>query len=242
MPEHLHESPSVPFHAPPPHKSSSLQQQDRSSSDTQSLQLSTVTPDLYPEAPPGTPVQTESPQDTERLTPTLPSQSRLEINEKSESRSLHTPRSKPKHPRRKLVSFRKLHLPKKIFENRGSTARDHLASERTYLAYVRTSLALASTGVALVQLFTIADLTSKGLNTPLTAVSKRVQKFARPLGVTTVLLSLIVLCIAFSRYFTIQSALPNNQFPVARFSIVFITFVLAAVVVVVFGALLGGRV
>jgi hypothetical protein len=31
--------------------------------------------------------------------------------------------------------------------NRGSVARDHLASERTFLAYVRTSLGIASSGV-----------------------------------------------------------------------------------------------
>lgn len=32
-------------------------------------------------------------------------------------------------------------------ENTGSTARDHLANERTWLAYIRTSLAIAGTGV-----------------------------------------------------------------------------------------------
>ena len=83
--------------------------------------------------------------------------------------------------------------PQIIFENRGSTARDHLASERTFLAYVRTSLALASTGVALVQLFTIADLTSSTTNTPIGEASKRVQKFARPLGVSTIIMALIML-------------------------------------------------
>jgi hypothetical protein len=34
-----------------------------------------------------------------------------------------------------------------VLENKGSVARDHLASERTYLAYVRTSLACANAGV-----------------------------------------------------------------------------------------------
>lgn len=32
-------------------------------------------------------------------------------------------------------------------ENKGSVARDHLASERTYLAWLRTSLSLASIGI-----------------------------------------------------------------------------------------------
>ena len=46
-------------------------------------------------------------------------------------------------------------------ENKGSTARDHLALERTFLAWLRTSLAFASIGIAITQLFrlntTIAD-------------------------------------------------------------------------------------
>jgi uncharacterized membrane protein YidH (DUF202 family) len=131
--------------------------------------------------------------------------------------------------------------PQLVFENRGSTARDHLASERTFLAYVRTSLALASTGVALVQLFTIADLTSKSLNVPLGDASRKVQSLARPLGVSTVLMGLIMLIIAVYRYFSIQNSLPKNMFPVARFSVAFTTFVLTAVVIAIFGALLGGK-
>ena len=38
-------------------------------------------------------------------------------------------------------------------ENKGSTARDHLALERTFLAWLRTSLAFASIGIAITQLF-----------------------------------------------------------------------------------------
>jgi len=143
--------------------------------------------------------------------------------------------------RNQLAALYHRYNPQKIFENRGSTARDHLASERTFLAYVRTSLSLASTGVALVQLFTVADLTSRTANTLQSEASKRVQKFARPLGVTTVAMALIMLGIAVYRYFLIQGALPGNMFPVARFSVIFTTFVLSAVVVVIFAVLLGGR-
>jgi uncharacterized membrane protein YidH (DUF202 family) len=100
--------------------------------------------------------------------------------------------------RHRLSIFCHTYNPQKVFENRGSTARDHLASERTFLAYVRTSLALASTGVALVQLFTIADLTSRSYNAPLTEIDRRIQRFARPLGIASVLLGLIMLATGLS--------------------------------------------
>ncbi|GAA5846231.1 hypothetical protein JCM9279_005867 [Rhodotorula babjevae] len=45
-------------------------------------------------------------------------------------------------------------------ENRGSVARDHLASERTFLAWLRTSLGLASIGIAITQLFRLPSTTT----------------------------------------------------------------------------------
>jgi uncharacterized membrane protein YidH (DUF202 family) len=39
-----------------------------------------------------------------------------------------------------------------VVENRGSTARDHLANERTFLAWVRTALGLVGLGVILERL------------------------------------------------------------------------------------------
>lgn len=85
--------------------------------------------------------------------------------------------------------------PNLVLENSGSVARDHLASERTFLAYVRTSIAIASTGVALVQLFTITDITAKITGVDVIPVTRSVQHFARPLGITCVVLSLITLTI-----------------------------------------------
>lgn len=126
-------------------------------------------------------------------------------------------------------------------ENRGSVARDHLASERTFLAYLRTSLALASTGVALVQLFSIADLNFGQNVAQLSATTLRIQRFAKPLGMTAVILALIILFIGLYRYFLIQNALTDNRFPAARASVAFVTFSLSALVVVIFGALLGAR-
>ncbi|GAA5886589.1 hypothetical protein JCM6882_005823 [Rhodosporidiobolus microsporus] len=45
-------------------------------------------------------------------------------------------------------------------ENKGSVARDHLASERTFLAWLRTSLGLASIGIAVTQLFRLPSNTT----------------------------------------------------------------------------------
>lgn len=159
--------------------------------------------------------------------------------------------------RDRLSSFYHHYSLSRVFENRGSTARDHLASERTFLAYIRTSLALATTGVALVQLLTLADLSSRSFDTPLTDIDRKIRIFARPLGIAFVLLSLAMLATGLFhfhlpplshgnspksgvyRYFTIQASLPDNMFPVARFSVVFYTFMLSALMVVVFGALIG---
>jgi len=119
-------------------------------------------------------------------------------------------------------------------------ARDHLASERTFLAYVRTSLAIASTGVALVQLFTISG-SSMSTSTKITGTTPRIQMYARPLGAITVIMGLVVLVIGLVRYFIIQTALTKGRFPVARVIIAFIAIVLSALVVTVFGVLVGVR-
>ncbi|KAG6372756.1 hypothetical protein JVT61DRAFT_7153 [Boletus reticuloceps] len=114
-----------------------------------------------------------------------------------------------------------------VLENKGNVARDHLASERTYLAYVRTSLATASAGVALVQLFSLSS-------------SKSLTKFAKPLGATIILFSLIILVLGVFRYFVTQSSLVRGYFPVARKSIAAVAFVLGTLVGIVFGVLVAG--
>jgi len=121
-----------------------------------------------------------------------------------------------------------------VLENKGSVARDHLASERTYLAYVRTSLACANAGVAIVQLFklygpTDANDQSEG--------DLDLQRFARPLGVTMVLSGMFILIIGVVRFFTTQSALLRGFFPVARNSLAAVTCVLGAAVSIILGAL-----
>ena len=81
-----------------------------------------------------------------------------------------------------------------VLHNSGSVVRDHLASERTFLAYVHTSLALASAGVGMVQLFKIADLIfPNSSEIPMTEESRRMQRFAVPLGILTQVLALYIL-------------------------------------------------
>ncbi|KAF8713129.1 hypothetical protein RHS03_00965, partial [Rhizoctonia solani] len=125
--------------------------------------------------------------------------------------------------------------PRMVLENSGSVARDHLANERTWLAYVRTSLAIASTGVALVQLFTIAAQQPAGT----VLIGAKLQRFARPLGAVIVVIGMTVLALGVNRYFKVQYALTENKFPPARKTVAFISTVLAAIVAVVFGILVG---
>ncbi|KIY62003.1 hypothetical protein CYLTODRAFT_415048 [Cylindrobasidium torrendii FP15055 ss-10] len=117
-------------------------------------------------------------------------------------------------------------------ENNGSVARDHLAAERTYLAYVRTSLVLASTGVALVQLFSVAASASTGSDTTFSPVRTPIHRYSRPLGATTVLLSLLFLGVGIVRYFSIQNKLMAGVFPVARMFTVFLAITMASLIAI----------
>ncbi len=59
--------------------------------------------------------------------------------------------------RREIPTFWQLVTQGYIVHNTGSTARDHLANERTYLAWIRTALALAGVGIGLLK---YADITN----------------------------------------------------------------------------------
>jgi len=111
--------------------------------------------------------------------------------------------------------------------NRGSVARDHLASERTFLAYVRTSLGIASSGVALMQFFNV------GVKT---------KAISQPLGATIIFMAIIVLSLGTRRYFAVQAALPQGQFPISRFGIATMGFMIGSVITATFGMLLADRI
>ncbi|KAK0237955.1 hypothetical protein EDD85DRAFT_832398 [Armillaria nabsnona] len=111
-------------------------------------------------------------------------------------------------------------------QNNGSVARDHLASERTFLAYIRTSLALVSAGMALVQFFSISSIHPG-----------RIQIYAHPIGAATIVLAIILLVIAVTRFFSVQVYLMRGLFPVARASVFVVFAFLMALIAVIFGAL-----
>ncbi|KAH9811501.1 hypothetical protein DFH28DRAFT_900603 [Melampsora americana] len=52
--------------------------------------------------------------------------------------------------------------PATLLENTSSTARDHLANERTYLAWMRTSLGFTTVGIAITQLFHTPQTSTPG--------------------------------------------------------------------------------
>ncbi|KAI5120146.1 hypothetical protein M0805_003633 [Coniferiporia weirii] len=119
--------------------------------------------------------------------------------------------------------------PKLVLENKGSVARDHLAVERTFLAYVRTSLGLATMGVALVQLLALAPA----------EITHRLQRTGKALGAVTEVLGLGVIIIAALRYFGMQKALIKGKYEPAGLMIWLIAGATGALVVVMFGVLLG---
>ncbi|EJD02540.1 uncharacterized protein FOMMEDRAFT_109975 [Fomitiporia mediterranea MF3/22] len=118
--------------------------------------------------------------------------------------------------------------PSLLLENSGSVARDHLAAERTFLAYVRTSLGCAATGVALVQLIAL---------TP-TSVPMRLERFGKILGAVIEIFGMCIMSIAVLRFFSMQKALINGNFPTANLVVWSIVFAMVVITLITFGLML----
>jgi len=112
------------------------------------------------------------------------------VSEGSKTAAASSPHSKSHYF---LPSMFKRLNPTLVLQNSGSVARDHLASERTFLSYVRTSIGLAGAGVGIVQLFTVAELTSRAANIPELEVNRRMYGFSMALGTLSLLFALFVL-------------------------------------------------
>ena len=85
-----------------------------------------------------------------------------------------------------------------VVDNTGSTARDHLANERTFLAWVRTGLGLVGLGVVLERL---------GVGT---------ERFAVLAGLSLILFGGLSLIYALGRYLWVARHLEQGTFPVAK--------------------------
>jgi uncharacterized membrane protein YidH (DUF202 family) len=120
-------------------------------------------------------------------------------------------------------------------DNKGSVARDHLALERTFLAWLRTSLSFASIGIAITQLFrlnaTISD--REGLvPAPEQDEVLRLRQMGKPLGATFLGISIVVLLVGSRRYFESQYWIVRGKFPASRGSVVLVTLVAIALIIV----------
>lgn len=96
-----------------------------------------------------------------------------------------------------------------ILENTGSTARDHLANERTYLAWMRTSLALFGASLGLLNWTAVADWT----------------------GYLVAILGIVVLITSTLRYFRVMALLEEGMFEPNVHGIISIVSVLSCAVV-----------
>ncbi|KAI0429237.1 hypothetical protein F5Y09DRAFT_263747 [Xylaria sp. FL1042] len=114
-------------------------------------------------------------------------------------------------------------------ENKGSVARDHLAvayTERTFLAWMRTSLAFASIGIAITQLFRLnASLVDDKNN-------QHFRRFGKPLGITFIGISILVLLLGYQRFYQPQQWLMKGKFPASRGPIILVSLVSFALMLV----------
>lgn len=89
-------------------------------------------------------------------------------------------------------------MPGDVVDNAGSTARDHLANERTFLAWVRTALGLIGLGVLLAKL-----VQTQG-------------KAAEVAGLALVAFGSVFLLYSLARYRRVATQLEQGKFPVAK--------------------------
>jgi len=99
-----------------------------------------------------------------------------------------------------------------VLENSGSTARDHLANERTYLAWIRTALALLGASIGLLKWDAVNDLQ----------------------GYLCGILGIIVLLISSRRYHRNMRLLMGGRFEPNTVSATFVATFVAALFLVVF--------
>lgn len=113
--------------------------------------------------------------------------------------------------------------PKRVIPNKGSTARDHLANERTFLAWLRTTLGLVGLGVVLGRVGLLED-----------GLKSDELRFA---GMALVTTGAGLLVYGLQRYRRVAQALQAGRFPVATNGPLWLSVLIAGVVVLSFALL-----
>jgi len=115
--------------------------------------------------------------------------------------------------------YRKL-VKSHVLENTGSTARDHLASERTFLAWVRTGLGLIALGIA-IERFSKLEPVFKRLVDNTAATAPSYPKENGPVTLATYFTTLGSFTIIYGtiRYYDNYSMLQKNLYKPAFYGI-----------------------
>ena len=109
----------------------------------------------------------------------------------------------------RMPSLKSLFVDGAVLQNKGSTARDHLANERTYLAWFRTSLALIGASLGLLKWDAVSVWT----------------------GYLVAVVGVVCLINSTERYFSNMHRLEKGEFvPNARGILVIVVVVVVAIV------------
>lgn len=147
-----------------------------------------------------------------------------------------SPRKKQKQKQRQRQK-QKQKGKKWLLDNKGSTARDHLANERTFLAWTRTSLVIVSAGIAFVQMSDILlrahHVVHEDSSTDMTPPETILIKLAKPLGGLCGAFAVVVAIFGYYRYVTVQVALTNDKFPASRILTGIVIFLALVVLILI---------
>jgi putative membrane protein len=110
-----------------------------------------------------------------------------------------------------------LRFESEIITNNDSTARDHLALERTYLAWNRMALSFVSVGLVIIQFF---------------------NKISAGIGIFFMIIGCVFLGIGTYRYFKVTNLLINGQYETSKkivlgISILFVILIIIASILII---------
>eukprot|EP00285_Hemiselmis_virescens_P012882 CAMPEP_0173400548 /NCGR_PEP_ID=MMETSP1356-20130122/48202_1 /TAXON_ID=77927 ORGANISM="Hemiselmis virescens, Strain PCC157" /NCGR_SAMPLE_ID=MMETSP1356 /ASSEMBLY_ACC=CAM_ASM_000847 /LENGTH=146 /DNA_ID=CAMNT_0014360497 /DNA_START=53 /DNA_END=493 /DNA_ORIENTATION=+ len=111
-------------------------------------------------------------------------------------------------------------MMKEEVENSGSTARDHLANERTFLAWCRTGMSFLGAGIALFSSYELLDDRGTSLHADSgKGVCQGGWRVIEPAGLM-ILNSGVFVTYATVHYFRVQRALARGMFPQNKIGLV----------------------